>query len=147
VSAFEGRCLCEAVRFEVAPPTLFCAHCHCRWCREAHGAAFVTWVGAAEARFRLLPGSAEPRWYQSSRQSRRGFCERCGTTLFYASTLCPGEIHVVRTAFAGAIDREPGSHVFYDQQASWFEAGDALPKHLSDDPGLAKFKSVNGRRS
>ena len=66
MSDFEGRCLCGAVRFALVPPTLFFAHCHCQWCREAHGAAFVSWVGAALERFRLLPGSAEPRWYQSS---------------------------------------------------------------------------------
>ena len=60
VSEFEGRCLCGAVRFAVTPPTLFFAHCHCRWCREAHGAAFVSWVGCAEDRFRFLPGSAQP---------------------------------------------------------------------------------------
>ena len=98
MTEFEGRCLCGAVGFAIAPPTLFFAHCHCRDRREAHGAAFVSWVGSAEERFRFLPGSAEPRWYASSQQSRRGFCPTCGTTLFFASTLCPGEIHVVRTA-------------------------------------------------
>ena len=60
MSDFEGRCLCGGVRFAVAPPTLFFAHCHCRWCREAHGAAFVSWVGVAEERFRFLSGSAQP---------------------------------------------------------------------------------------
>lgn len=142
MSDFEGQCLCGAVRFAVTPPTLFCAHCHCRWCRAAHGAAFVTWVGAADDRFHLLPGSAEPRWFQSSQQSRRGFCGDCGTTLFFASTICPGEVHVVRTAFAGAIDRQPNCHIFYDQRAEWFETGDGLPRYTSEEPGLAKFKAV-----
>lgn len=138
----QGQCLCGAVRFAITPPSLFFAHCHCRFCREAHGAAFVSWVGAAEQRFRLLPGSAEPRWYQSSEQSRRGFCETCGTRLFFASTLCPGEIHVVRPAIQGPIDRAAQCHVFYDQHADWIEVGDQLPRYTSDDPGLAKFKAV-----
>ena len=142
MSGFEGRCLCGAVRFAVTPPTLFFAHCHCRWCREAHGAAFVSWVGAAEERFRYLPGSAQPTWYQSSPQSRRGFCPKCGTTLFFASTVCPGEIHVARPAIPGPIDREPQCHVFYDQHADWAEMSDALPRYVTDDPGLAKFKAV-----
>lgn len=142
MNEFQGQCLCGAVKFAVAPPTLFCSHCHCRWCREAHGAAFVTWVGAAEERFRFLPGSAEPRWFQSSEQSRRGFCGRCGTTLFFASTLCPGEIHVTRAALTGPIDREPQGHIFYDQRAAWFDARDELPKYTGEEPGLAKFKAV-----
>ena len=141
---FEGRCFCGAVRFSVTPPSLFFAHCHCRWCREAHGAPFVSWVGCAEERFRLQPGSAEPRWYESSRQSRRGFCARCGTSLFFASTLCPGEIHVERTAIRGPVDREPQCHVFFDQHAGWVEIGDGLPRFSSDEPGLAKFRAVTG---
>jgi hypothetical protein len=142
VSEFEGRCLCGAVRFAVAAPTLFFAHCHCRWCREAHGAAFVSWVGAAEERFRFLPGSAQPAWFQSTSQSRRGFCAACGTKLFFASTACPGEIHVARPAIPGPIDREPQCHVFYDQRADWALVGDSLPRYTSDDAGLAKFKDV-----
>jgi hypothetical protein len=139
----EGRCLCGAVRFAVRPPTLFFAHCHCRWCREAHGAAFVSWVGVAEERFRYLPGSAEARWYESTPQGRRGFCGNCGTTLFYASSICPGEIHVARPAFPGAIDREPQCHVFFDQRVDWADPGDRLPRYLTDDPGLSKFKAVS----
>ncbi len=142
MSDFQGRCMCGAVRFALTPPTLFFAHCHCRYCREAHGAAFVSWVGAAEGRFRYLPGSAEPRWYQSSQQSRRGFCGHCGTTLFFASTLCPGEIHVARPAIAGPIDREAECHVFYDQHADWIEVGDRLPRYTAEEQGLAKFKAV-----
>ena len=142
MTEFEGRCLCGAVQFAIGAPTLFFAHCHCRYCREAHGAAFVSWVGAAEERFRFLPGSAEPRWYASSQQSRRGFFPTCGTTLFFASTVCPGEIHIARPAIPGPIDREPQCHVFYDQRAEWCDVGDGLPRFATDDPGLAKFTVV-----
>jgi len=147
MSDFEGRCLCGAVKFSISPPTLFFAHCHCRFCREAHGAAFVSWVGAAEERFRLLAGSREPRWYQSSQQSRRGFCDVCGTTLFFASTLCPGEMHITRTSIQGPIDREPQCHVFFDQHAVWAEVGDQLPRFTSEEPGLKKYKSVRRKET
>lgn len=146
MSDFAGRCLCGAVGFSITAPTLFFAHCHCDYCREAHGAAFVSWVGAAEERFRLLPGSREPRWYQSSQQSRRGFCENCGTTLFFASTLCPGEMHVTRASIPGPIDREPQCHVFYDQHAAWIDDGDRLPRYTSEEPGLRKYKSVRKQK-
>ncbi len=142
MSDFEGRCLCGAVKFAIAPPTLFFAHCHCEFCREAHGAAFVSWVGAAEERFRFLAGSREPRWYPSSQQSRRGFCDVCGTTLFFASTLCPGEIHVTRASIQGPVDRGPQCHVFIDQRAEWIQLGDELPRYTSEEPGLQKYKSV-----
>ncbi len=142
---YPGRCLCGTVRFEAMPPTLFFAHCHCRWCREAHGAAYVSWVGIAADRFRIVSGEGDLRWYQSSPQSRRGFCSSCGTTLFFASILCPGEMHVTRTSLQADIDRGPQLHCFYDQHVAWAEPGDGLPRYGSDSPGLEKYRVVAKR--
>ena len=142
---YSGRCLCGEVTYGAAPPTLFFAHCHCRWCREAHGAAFVSWVGIAEERFRILSGGDTLRWYQSTVQSRRGFCGTCGTTLFFASSLCPGEMHVTRVSLQGEIDRAPQLHCFYDQHADWFACSDDLPRYDSDAEGLAKYRAVKPR--
>jgi hypothetical protein len=142
MKALEGHCLCGRLRYEAETPTLFFAHCHCRWCREAHGAAFVSWVGVSADRFRLVAGEDSLKWYQSSVQSRRGFCAQCGTTLFFASSLCPGEIHVTRTSLPPVIDRDAQLHCFYDQHVDWAAVGDSLPRIASDDEGLAKFRVV-----
>ena len=141
---YSGKCLCGAVQFAIRPPSKFIAHCHCRYCRQAHGAPFVTWVGVPDAQFELVESEAL-RWYQSSGQGRRGFCETCGSTMFYASELSAGEIHVVRACIdADVIDREPAAHVFFDQKVDWVELGDSLPKLASDSKPLAKYKAVPG---
>jgi hypothetical protein len=145
MTAFTGGCLCGGVRYEVAPPTLFFSHCHCDWCRRAHGAAFVTWVGAAEERFLLTAGAGSLRWYASSAHSRRGFCTNCGTTLFFASALCPGEVHVTRASFDGAVDREPQLHCFWDQRVDWAAVADELPRIDSMHEGLANYRAVPPR--
>jgi len=142
MSEYTGHCLCEAVRFTLTAPTLFCAHCHCRFCRSAHGAAFVTWVGAADDRFAYDTGEDKVAWYDSSEQSRRGFCSVCGTTLFYTSTVSPGEIHVARVLLDGEIDREPQAHVFHDQRVAWFRCTDGLPKIDADAPVLEKYRNI-----
>ena len=139
---FEGHCLCGAVRFAITPPSLFCVHCHCRFCRAAHGAPLVTWVGARDDRFAFVDGSDRVQWYQSSPQSRRGFCPICGTTLLYVSTLSPGEIHVARALIPGDIDRLPQAHVFFDHHQPWLECADELPKIDSDSQVLEKYRSV-----
>lgn len=139
---FTGSCLCGAVRFRARGPSLFCCHCHCRWCRKAHGAAFVTWLGVREDGFELL-GEA-PRWYASSGPSRRGFCNTCGTTLFYASTLNPGEVHVALGVVDGPVDRVPSAHIFTDHAVDWMRVDDGLPRLDSEHRGLAKYKAVPG---
>ncbi len=143
---FKGGCLCGAVRFRAVGPSLFLVHCHCHWCRGAHGAAFVTWLGVREDEFAVTKGDDALRWFASSQQSRRGFCGHCGTTMLYCSELCPGEVHIARATVVGAVDREPQAHVFIDQAVEWVELGDGLPRHAASHPGLAKFQAVSGRR-
>jgi hypothetical protein len=123
-----GACLCGAVTFEVTPPTRWCAHCHCTMCRRAHGAGVVTWFGVASPSFRLLTGEGELRWHRSSAGARRAFCGRCGSPMLFEGERWPGEVHVARATVAGAIDREPTAHVFYDLHVSWLELHDDLRK-------------------
>ena len=141
-SDFTGKCLCEAVCFSAALPTLFCAHCHCDFCRKAHGAAFVTWVGVQEGQFRISEGEDLITWHASSKQGRRGFCSKCGSTLFYKSSLCPGEIHIALANVHGNIDRRPEVHVFFDSHVDWFSFSDDLLQLDSDNEFLAEFKKV-----
>jgi hypothetical protein len=121
-----GGCLCGAVRFEVTPPTNWCAHCHCSLCRRAHGAAFVTWYGVERTQFALLSGSGDLMWYRSTPGARRGFCRRCGTTMFFEGDRWPDEIHIALAVMDGPIDRRPMAHVFFDSHVDWFEPGDDL---------------------
>ncbi len=126
--AFSGACLCGAVSFEIEAPSLWVAHCHCSQCRRAHGAAFVTWVGAAAERFRLTAGEELLSWHASSADSRRGFCRRCGSTMLFQSERWPLEMHVVRANIDGEIDRDPQAHVYSDTAVDWVHLGDSLPR-------------------
>ena len=142
MSEFTGQCMCGALRFMAKAPSLWCGHCHCRFCRQAHGAAFVTWVGFPQASVRISADGEALRWYHWSRESRRGSCAQCGTMMFFESTVAPGETHVARACIAGPIDREPEFHTFFDQKVEWTTVGDELPKLTSDHPALLAYKNV-----
>jgi hypothetical protein len=144
VESFQGGCLCGAVRFTARTPTLFCVHCHCEWCRRAHGAAFVTWIGVPDDRFELTAAETL-KWYASSEQSKRAFCTECGTTIFFRSTAAPGEIHIARACVPGPIDREPRAHIFFDAHVPWLNVADELPKHDRRHRGVAAFAAIPER--
>jgi len=125
-SVFTGGCLCGAVRFEVRAPTKWCAHCHCSLCRRAHGAAFVTWFGVQRPQFELTSGDECVSWYQSTPEARRGFCSRCGSTMFFEGERWSDEVHIALAHMDGPIDRAPKAHVFYDTHVDWVEPADDL---------------------
>jgi hypothetical protein len=123
-----GKCLCGAVRFEVDLPVKWCAHCHCKRCRPAHGAAFVTWFGVDRENFRFLEGEDKLTRWRSAPEAVRSFCSACGSSMFFESERWPDEVHVALGCMDGPIDREPSAHVYYHQKAEWFTPNDDLKK-------------------
>ena len=117
-----ARCMCGRVRIGVRFPSRFCAHCHCESCRRAHGAAFVTWAGFPSSQVRVTEGAEDLVTHESSPQTYRRFCGKCGTKLFFESTRWAGEMHVVLAAFDEPVDRAPSGHAFYEEHVSWLPA-------------------------
>jgi hypothetical protein len=132
--ALRGSCLCGDVAFEAAGPLRLMSHCHCSMCRKSHGAAFGTFVGASAAGFRVVRGDALVAFFESSPGNRRGFCPRCGSTLWNASA---GD-HVFMPA--GCLDDDPGvrplAHIFVGSMAPWDAIHDALPRIDAYPPGM-----------
>jgi hypothetical protein len=75
----EGRCLCSAVTFIAEGMAAELHVCHCSMCRR--------WTGgptfSAEARSVVFRGEENIQRYDSSAWAERGFCKRCGSSLFY----------------------------------------------------------------
>jgi hypothetical protein len=126
--AVSGGCLCGAVRFTVALPSLFCVHCHCSMCRRNHGAGYVTWFGVPPDRLAVQRGADVLVRYESSEHGSRSFCGRCGSSLFCDNTRYPNRVDVALGAMDGPIDRAPQMHVYYDSRAGWVAIGDELPR-------------------
>lgn len=135
-STTHGRCLCGDVAFRARLPSKWVAHCHCTLCQRSNGAAFVTWVGLRADGVDLEDTHGRLVWHASSATGERGFCGRCGTTLFFRSPRWPGELHVTRANFDGPVDREPQLHVFWDTHVDWVRlADDGLPRKTAAEIG------------
>ncbi len=121
-----GKCLCGAVGFTARLPSKWVAHCHCTRCQRAHGAAFVTWVGMDAASVEIADPGALLRWF-SGGGGERGFCQTCGSSMFFRAERWPGELHIARALFTDPIDREPQGHAYYDTHVSWVKVDGELP--------------------
>ncbi|MEM9073546.1 MAG: GFA family protein [Myxococcota bacterium] len=75
----QGRCHCGAITFRIPTPTHFDV-CHCRDCRHWHGASPV---GIDGTDVRLTASDETLTWYRGPTGAERGFCRRCGSSLFY----------------------------------------------------------------
>jgi hypothetical protein len=81
IHSHHGSCLCGECAFEVNGPLRNVIACHCTQCRKQTG-HYLAATSARLADFRLL--RSEPlRWFRASETARRGFCSKCGSTLFW----------------------------------------------------------------
>lgn len=79
--AVTGGCQCGAVRYSAAELHDNAHLCHCRMCQKAVGNLFAALVGSSKSKVTWTRG--EPSVFRSSEHVERGFCEKCGTPLFY----------------------------------------------------------------
>lgn len=75
-----GHCLCGAVTIEATPQRRHLEACHCDMCRRWGGIAFMG-VGCGDQV--KLSGEEHITRYRSSDWAERGFCNQCGSNLFF----------------------------------------------------------------
>jgi len=132
-----GGCLCGTVTWEAGELVDHMTHCHCSICRKAHGAAFVTFLGARADVFRYLSGEDAIVDYMSSPGFVRKFCGTCGSSV-------PELVRENYIAIpAGSVDGDPGqrpsAHIYVGSKAPWHVIADDLPRYDTyenpeDDP-------------
>ena len=120
-----GGCLCGAVRYAVSGALRPIVMCHCRQCGRITGHIMAA-TAARHADFQLL-AEESLAWYDSSAEARRGFCKRCGSTLFW---LGAGRDYL--SIAAGSLDDTRGlkiaCHIFTADKGSYYEITDAAPQ-------------------
>lgn len=121
-AAIGGGCLCGAVRYTLAAVPTDVAHCHCRICRRASGAAFVTWATVPRAG---LAVTGDVRWYRSSRLARRGSCPTCGSQLFFAQEIA-ADAEAAALPLAEAPPADPHGSTTIDVTVATLDAPDAV---------------------
>lgn len=128
VDAVLGSCLCGAVAFRVWGPFERFVLCHCSRCRKATASAHAANLFTAPGHLHWLRGADLVRRYQlpDARSFSKCFCTQCGSALPYLSR---DRAHLIVPA--GVLDQDPGMvpdrQIFWDDRASWLEAGRRAP--------------------
>jgi hypothetical protein len=113
-----GSCLCGAVAYEVDGRLRNVVGCHCTMCRKQTG-HFMAATAAKLADFRLTREDGLA-WYQSSPDARRGFCHRCGSTLFWQGK-GRDYIAIAAGSLDGPTDLRLEGHIFCADKGDYYE--------------------------
>jgi hypothetical protein len=116
-----GSCMCGAVAYEVQGPLREVIGCHCTQCRKQTG-HYMAATAAKLDKFRIVKDQGL-RWYHSSDAAQRGFCQICGSTLFWQGK---GRDYVAIAA--GTVNGETGQriagHIFCADKGDYYDITD-----------------------
>lgn len=82
-SFYTGSCLCGAIHYTINGNLRDVVNCHCSLCRKFHG-HFGAYTAAKRKDVNIIDKEKQLTWYRSpGNQAQRGFCTRCGASLFW----------------------------------------------------------------
>lgn len=123
----KGSCLCTGVQYELSGTLRNSVACHCQQCRKTSG-HFVsaTQVGPDQLH---ISRDDTLTWYASSPGAARGFCNRCGASLFWKHEDDKGAVSVMSGTLDGPTGITTEKHIFVADKGDYYDIADDLPQH------------------
>ncbi|SMO68180.1 GFA family protein [Ruegeria faecimaris] len=120
-----GSCLCGSVAFKIEGDLPAASACHCGQCRKQSGHVWAS--TSAHQDDITFTASDTLSWFRASDIARRGFCNACGSYLFWQHK------DEDRIAIAmGALDAPTGltlaRHIFVADKGDYYDITDDLPQ-------------------
>lgn len=131
--ALTGKCACGAVRYRIDKDETEVGPCHCGTCRAWTGGVFIGLQAGRDET--VIEGEEHLTIWKSSDWAERGFCSKCGSSLFYRLTVpgpMQGEYHFgagtlddwgdLKIAGEIYIDKKPAAYAFAGDHPRMTEA-------------------------
>lgn len=81
-----GGCLCGRVTYKIKSKLKNIVACHCKQCRVWSGHIWASTACPID-KLSITSNVESLSWYISSDHARRGFCNKCGSSLFWQQTI------------------------------------------------------------
>lgn len=122
-----GSCLCGGVRYELSGDLRNSVACHCVQCRKTSG-HYVSATQVGPEQMHITHGETLT-WFQSSPQAQRGFCNRCGSSLFWRHEIDNGAVSVMSGTLDGATGITTEKHIFVADKGDYYNIADDVPQY------------------
>ena len=130
-----GGCYCGAVRYQVEGELRGVINCHCKQCTKLNG-NFGSHSKALKINVTILT-SEDLKWFEISETARRGFCQRCGSGIFW-DQIKQNALGII----AGTIDHpthlETIGNIFVKDKSDFYDISDDVHQFDGSSDGELK---------
>ena len=118
-------CLCGGVRLITKGSLRHVSNCHCTQCMKTHG-NFAAYTSTPEKDVKFLK-KRTLKWFRSSKRAKRGFCRKCGASLFF-KLIGNNNISIAAGMFNGPTKLKTKMNIFVKGKLDYYKLDNRLPK-------------------
>ena len=122
-----AKCLCGGIKIKITGKLRQVINCHCSQCMKTHG-NFAAYTNSPEENITYISKSTL-RWYNSSNFAKRGFCSKCGASIFYKIKKS-NTISISAGMFSNPTKLKTHSNIFTKKKLDYYKLDPSLPKYI-----------------
>jgi len=118
-------CLCGGIQLKTKGPLRHVSNCHCRQCMKTHG-NYAAYTNALEKDIKFIK-KGTLKWFKSSKKARRGFCNKCGASIFF-KFLGSDDISIAAGMFQNPTKLKTTINIFVKGKLDYYKLDNKLSK-------------------
>ena len=119
-------CLCGGIQLKTKGLLRHVSNCHCNQCMKTHG-NYAAYTSSLEKDIKFIK-KRTLKWFRSSKKAKRGFCKKCGASMFFKS-LDSDIINIAAGMFNNPTKLKTSANIFTKGKLDFYKL----------DPNLLKF--------
>ena len=123
--SLKASCLCGGIQLRTHGYHRDVENCHCVQCMKTHG-HHAAYTNVREQNVKFLK-KRTLKWFRSSKRAKRGFCRKCGASLFF-KFIGGNNISIAAGMFNGPTKLKTRMNIFVKGKLDYYKLDNHLPK-------------------
>ena len=121
----KASCLCGGIKLKTQGYHRNVQNCHCIQCMKTHG-DHATYTNVEERNVKFLK-KRTLKWFKSSKRAKRGFCNKCGASLFF-KVIGAKNISIAAGMFNRPVKLKTTMNIFVKGKSDYYKLDSSMPK-------------------
>ena len=123
--SLKASCLCGGIKLKTQGYHRNVQNCHCIQCMKTHG-HHAAYTNVEERNVKFLK-KRTLKWFKSSKRAKRGFCNKCGASLFF-KIIGAKNISIAAGMFNKPIKLKTIMNIFVKGKPDYYKLDSRMPK-------------------
>jgi len=123
--SLKASCLCGGIKLRTQGYHRNVQNCHCIQCMKTHG-HHAAYTNVEERNVKFFK-KRTLKWFKSSKRAKRGFCNKCGASLFF-KIIGAKTISIAAGMFNRPVKLKTTMNIFVKRKSGYYKLDNRIPK-------------------